>query len=149
VTTFLKRRYAKPIPVLTPGMELDNLYYVGRPGDGITFQNSEPTPPQVTVNIAYEGPDGAAYEESFHLDVSLLRQRTYADSSTSPESQAKEALKTLKAIHRALVALGASISGQESRPGSFEALHNMLDEPKQNRGAPSPKLAIDSEDADD
>jgi hypothetical protein len=135
VTTFLKRRYANPIPVLTPGMELDNLYYVGRPSDGVTFENTEPTPPQVTVTIVYEGPDGVSYEEAFHLDVSLLRQRTYVTSSTSPESQAKEALKTFKAIHRAIVDLVPE-SRHEPREGSYEVLREMFGEPDERPGKP-------------
>lgn len=43
-TPFLKKRYANPIPVLTPGMGLDNVYYSARPGSGDQFENLEPTP---------------------------------------------------------------------------------------------------------
>ena len=31
-TPFLLQRYAAPIPVMVPGRELDNLYFVGQPG---------------------------------------------------------------------------------------------------------------------
>lgn len=110
VTPFLKRRYEKPIPALTPGMELDNLWYVGRPSaDGSI--NVEPTPDQVTVHLSYTGPDGSRYEDSFPLDVEIIKQRTYSESSTSPQSQTKEALKLLKGIEQAVRSL---VSRQDS-----------------------------------
>jgi hypothetical protein len=82
-------------------MELDNVWFSGRP-DGGTWVNAEPTPDQVTVRIAYDAPDGTRYEDEFPLDVQLLRQRTYTTSSRSPERQAEEALKALEGIERAL-----------------------------------------------
>jgi len=106
VTPFLKRRYAKPIPVLTPGMELDNLWYVGEAyGNG--YVNSEPTPDKVDVHLSYDAPDGTRYSDVFPLDVDLLRKRTYSTSSSSPEEQAKEAVKALKAIQHAVTKLAS------------------------------------------
>ena len=120
-TPFLKRRYASPISVLTPGMELDNLYFVGRPGANGQFENNEPTPPQVTVTISYDGPDETPYRDTFDLDIGLLRQRTYAESSTSPEGQAKEALKLLKRIQQALVDRSKSMPAQETEARPIDA----------------------------
>src|SRR5665811_1804934 len=34
MTPFLKRRYANALPVLTPGVELDNIYFSGQPEGG-------------------------------------------------------------------------------------------------------------------
>jgi hypothetical protein len=102
VTPFLKRRYERPIPVLTPGMELENVYYVGEPGPGGTRVNSEPTPDEMTVRLKYTGPDGTKYDEFFPVDVTLLRNETYITSSKAPESLAKEAVKTLQSMDRNL-----------------------------------------------
>jgi hypothetical protein len=98
-TPYLKRRYARAIPVLTPGMELENIYRSrDQPGGG----KSEPTPEQVLVRVGYEGPDGHPYEDEFPLDTDLLLAHTYIVSSSSPESLAKEAVKALKNIHKAV-----------------------------------------------
>lgn len=110
LTPFLKRRYAQPIAAITPGMELDNLWYVGVP-EGNGFRNVEPTPDQVTVHLSYDAPDGTRYDDAFPLDVDVIRKRTYSTSSTSPEAQAKEALKLLKAIQRSLADLAGRSKG--------------------------------------
>jgi hypothetical protein len=104
LTPYLKKRYAKPIPVLIPGAELDNVYFVGGEGQDAR-KNREPTPDQVTVQISYEGPDEAPYTEKFPLDVDLIRQRTYGTSSDSPEAQAKRAVEALKSIDKTLTRL--------------------------------------------
>lgn len=106
VTPFLKRRYANPIPVLTPGMELDNLWYVGVP-TGTRYVNSEPTPDQVEVHLSYDAPDGTRYSDVFPLDIELLRKRTFSTSSSSPEEQTKEAVEALNAIHTVLAELAS------------------------------------------
>jgi hypothetical protein len=64
VSPFITRRYAKPIPVVTPGMELANIWFSGRL-EGNEWVNFERTPPQFTVTIAYDGPDGFPYKDSF------------------------------------------------------------------------------------
>lgn len=102
VTPFLNMRYERPIPVMTPGMELDNIYWSGEPGSGGEWVNTEPTPAQVAVTITYESTEGDRYEDRFPLDTNLIRKRTYATSSTSPEAQAKEMVKALKGIQKAL-----------------------------------------------
>jgi hypothetical protein len=102
VTPFLKNRYSKVIPVLTPGMELDNLYYVGTPGVDGRPVNSEPTPDRVTVRIHYESDHGDDYEDEFPLDTNLIRDRTYAMSSTSPGALRIEMARSLQGIHQVL-----------------------------------------------
>ncbi len=70
---YLKRRYANPIPVFTPGMELDNIWYSGRPAaDGGGWTNALPIPDQVTVDIEYEAPDGTRYMDQFLLDTHII-----------------------------------------------------------------------------
>lgn len=99
VTPFLKRRYERPIPAMTPGMEFENVYLVRAQAGG---ENVEPTPESVVVHLAYQGPDGHRYEDSYPLDADLLKAHTYATSSNSPERLAREAVKALKEIQRAL-----------------------------------------------
>ncbi|UQS26030.1 hypothetical protein L1857_26070 [Amycolatopsis thermalba] len=99
VAPFLKRRYAKPIPALVPGMELDNIYY-----DGTTDgrDNRNPFPDQVTVTIELDAPDGERYVDRFELDVSVIRNRTFVTSSTHPEQRMKQAVTALKRINESL-----------------------------------------------
>jgi hypothetical protein len=102
VAPFLKRRYASPIAVMPPGMSLDNIYFSGELGpDGLWF-NTEPTPEQVVVSIAYENDAGKRFVDKFPLDTNLIRQRTYVTSSKAPDQQRKETIKILKQIAAAL-----------------------------------------------
>lgn len=105
VTPFLKRRYAQPIATFTPGMELANVWFVGRPGDGGQWQNAEPTPERCVVTLCYESTDGTEYKDEFNIDVALMRAETYSTSSAAPEALMKEAVKSLKAIERSLTQL--------------------------------------------
>lgn len=104
VTPFLKRRYAKAVPVLTPEMELDNVYFSGQQQGG-SWVNREPTPEQVTVTITYENDAGDKFTDAFPLDTNLLRNRTYTESSASPEAQMKVLAKSAKTL--ADIAAGA------------------------------------------
>jgi hypothetical protein len=101
VTPFLKRRYAAPIPVLTPGMELDNIWFSGEPSSS-GWSNTEPMPDTCTVRIAYDAPDGTRYDDEFPIDVGVIRDRTYVTSSGDPVEIAKGILKTLKGIESKL-----------------------------------------------
>ncbi|WP_410562297.1 hypothetical protein [Amycolatopsis sp. cmx-4-61] len=105
VAPFLKRRYSKPIPVLVPGTELDNVYFWTT--DGRT--NQEPFPDQVRVAIDFDGPDGEHYRDYFDLDVMLLRSRSDSVSSTHPDQVLKEAVKQLTAIRSALDYIASSL----------------------------------------
>jgi hypothetical protein len=106
VTPFIKRRYAETIPVITPGMELDNIWFSGRPGGSGGWLNDEPIPDKSIVHIAYDGPDGTRYADEFPIDVGLIRNRTYTTSSDEPHRLAKDGLKVLKSIQAALERLG-------------------------------------------
>lgn len=102
VTPFLKRRYADRIPALTPGMELDNVWFAGSPDGANGWRNDEPTPDRCDVTIACRSSDGVEYKDTFPIDVGLIRQRTHVSSSTSPDAQRKEMLKAIKGIEAAL-----------------------------------------------
>ncbi|TCK27183.1 hypothetical protein [Pseudonocardia endophytica] len=98
VTPFLKRRYSRKIATLTPGMELENIYYSGRPGPDGIFVNFEPLPDQVTVRLVYEDTSGRSYRDVFHLDTQLFHDMTIATSSGAPDAKIKEIAGTLKKI---------------------------------------------------
>lgn len=104
MTPFLKRRYSREIAILTPGMELDNIYFSGnRQSDG--WVNREPMPDQVTVRISYEDDHGHGYTDEFPLDVNLIRDRTYAESSASPDGRRKAMLEVMKRIDKNIAGL--------------------------------------------
>ncbi len=103
VAPFLKRRYSRPIHVLVPGTELDNIYFDGEDDGNGGLINSEPFPDQVTVTIEFDAPDGERYCDLFELDVDLIRQRTYVTSSRHPEERLKQAVKALEQIDKSLV----------------------------------------------
>lgn len=115
VSPFITRRYAEPIPVATPGMQLTNIWFSGRLEDDL-WVNFDPTPDQFTVTIAYDGPDDTHYVDDFPLDVDLIRQHTYAASSEAPESRLKEGVKSLAKIEKAVT----RIAGNASRPGGSD-----------------------------
>lgn len=98
VTPILKARYARPIGILAPAQELDNLWYVGKAGPDGRFVNDEPTPDDFTVRFSYVGPTGSVYESSFALTVALQGGRTYTTASDAPEAQLRVAADALKAI---------------------------------------------------
>ncbi|MGL5824949.1 MAG: hypothetical protein ACRCYU_09050 [Nocardioides sp.] len=102
MTPFLKRRYATPVPVLTPGMELDNIYFSGEQQDG-GWTNREPTSEQVTVTIKYENDTGEAFTDVFPLDTNLIRNRTYTKSSAAPEAQLKKLATAAKTLAKLAV----------------------------------------------
>jgi hypothetical protein len=103
-TPFLKSRYAKPIAVLAPGAELDNIYFAGKQSsDGSGWVNFEPLPDKVTVTIRYAAPDDCQYTDEYRLDVGVIRNKTYVSGGTlHPATQAKERLVTLKKIEKSL-----------------------------------------------
>jgi hypothetical protein len=109
VAPFLKRRYAKPIPSLVPGQELDNIYVDGE-GDGAGggWKNREPHPDQVRVTIELDAPDGAHYIDHFDLDVNLIRDRTMVTSSRHPDERLKRAVKSLEDINKTLVRIAGA-----------------------------------------
>ncbi|GLZ28161.1 hypothetical protein Lesp02_03510 [Lentzea sp. NBRC 105346] len=123
VTPFLKARYADPIPVLTPGMELDNIYYSRPQGHDDNF---EPLPDKVTVTIEYDGPDGAHYADAFPLNVDVIRQRTYVTSSAHPSQRMKEAVKQLKEINSTLRTIVRRASGDGAPHPAHEDLVRKL-----------------------
>jgi hypothetical protein len=98
--SLIRMRYEKPISVLTPGMELDNIWYVAAPGD--RNENDEGLADQFSVHFEYEGDDGTTWRDGFDLDVDLLRKRSYVTSSNDPREQIKKAVEHLGLIARSM-----------------------------------------------
>jgi hypothetical protein len=118
VSPFIMRRYTNPIPAVTPGMELTNIWFSGRL-EGNEWVNVERTPPQFTVTIAYDGPDGFPYKDSFPLDTDLIRGETYMSSSADPDNQIKEIGKSLTKIEKSLTHITRTIgSGKADEPAT-------------------------------
>ncbi|WP_433300415.1 hypothetical protein ACQP2F_03040 [Actinoplanes sp. CA-030573] len=118
LTTFLKRRYEKPILTLTPDMKLSNLWFIGQAGDDGRFRNTEPTPEQCTVTIACESADGTAYEDKFVIDVALVQAETYAEPSTSPQARMKTVADSLKSLDASV----KTIARAQPRPRQADSL---------------------------
>lgn len=57
VTPYLLKRYQGPIPSLSPGKELHNIWFSGavHPDGGNELHNTEPTSDEVTVRLTYRG----------------------------------------------------------------------------------------------
>lgn len=117
LTPFLKSRYAEPIPVLAPGTELDNVWFSGtHSDDGSGWVNFEPLPDKVTITITYLAPDGMQYSDEYHLDVGIIRTRTYVSGGTHhPKTQRKEALRSLKAIEGAMTHIAKKMPKNDNR----------------------------------
>lgn len=113
VTPYLKKRYAKPIPTIVPGMELGNIYFSGRPAPDGGWQNYEPQPDQIRVTIDLDAPDGAHYTDHFDLDVNLIRNKTTAISSGSPVKQRADVVKSNGEIARSLDKLAGGSTKSE------------------------------------
>lgn len=101
MTQFLKRRYASPIWVLTPGMELDNIYYSAHSDNQGKKVNREPTPDHVTVTITYKNDAGQEFADHFPLDTNLLRNRTFSESSASFDGRLKDITAAMKTLAQA------------------------------------------------
>lgn len=122
---FLKRRYARPVAVLTPGMELDNIWFYGRLCSDGQWTNFEPTSDRFNVRIAYKSSDGTPYVDDFTLDVDLNRERTYATSSLAPERQLKKGVKALGQIANAVTRVAKRFAPQSNAPALAEPMRQL------------------------
>ena len=92
------------------------------------------------MKIAYRNDDGDRYQDEFPLDVDLLRKRTYVESSTTPEGQAKENIKLLRDIRRSLDSLAETgqLLTREEWKRQFEELTAFEDALPGDEGQPAP-----------
>ncbi|KXO87848.1 hypothetical protein AXK56_15855 [Tsukamurella pulmonis] len=89
IVHFIAERYARPIPVIAPGADLDNLYQDAE-------DNDEPVPDNFFVTLKYEDDREREYGDTFELSMTLLRKQSGAYPSTSGE--AGERRRLVKAV---------------------------------------------------
>lgn len=146
VTPYLLQRYRQPIPSLSPGQELTNIWYSGRlPEDGGNeLENGEPTSDAVTVGVTYRGVRRRRYRDSFPLHVDLVKMTTYSTSSKSVPGRLESIDKSLRSIKDSArdVARAAQwvrreeIAAQEAdRDAAFDRMRERLI-PRQEDGSP-------------
>jgi len=122
VIPYIRRRYAQPIALLAPGEELNNLYYLPTNTHGGPHKNQEDVPNRFNVSVSY-GPNlsrrtwwwpwsrpAGPYTDTFTLDTSLHMMETKVSSSTAPEAQLAEAVRTLKRLQESTSYVAGSLT---------------------------------------
>jgi len=116
ITNHLIRRYESTLSGLAPGQQLRNIWWAGGMVAGSNdLQNSEPTPDQVTVSVAYSDDRNRAYTDSFSLDVRDLLRETYSVSSTSIKGRLETINASLKTTGKALETIAKAATRVEHR----------------------------------
>lgn len=101
VTPFLFRRYSVPIPTVTPGMALRNVYSSGSPDSDGVYQNDEPTSEDFTITFDYEDTRGKQFRDTYRLTVETLRNQTGVyPSNTDDKGMRRRHIEALEAIAR-------------------------------------------------
>ncbi|MGI8577367.1 MAG: hypothetical protein ACR2KG_05490 [Nocardioidaceae bacterium] len=94
--SIITARYRRPIPIFAPGMMLSNVYRAVTGPEA-----AEPAPDRVRVHVAYLGPGKRRYEDTFDLDVSLLRQ-VAVPAGSDEDNRRQRQIKALEAVAGAL-----------------------------------------------
>lgn len=89
----VKRRYANPIPTLTPGQELSQVW--GHFGEGTL---TEGVPMRVTATVTSFGSRTKPYTDDFVLAADVLGETTSSEASTSTRNRIGEINKHLKGV---------------------------------------------------
>lgn len=96
----INRRYADPIPTLTPGMRLDNVWRFR--GDADERQLAVPAD-RVVATATYEDTRGRIYEDRYVLAIDVFESGTYPEpGGTDEAAMRKRTAKALEAIARAV-----------------------------------------------
>ncbi|MBB1197789.1 MULTISPECIES: hypothetical protein [Curtobacterium] len=100
-TSYIVKRYEKPIAMLAPGQELSNTWWYGVE-QGAQRVNAEPTPDQVTIRIRYRGRGWRWIKETYPIDVDIMTLATSTESSSSTKGRIGSIEKSLKTIAQVL-----------------------------------------------
>lgn len=93
LTPFLQRRYEKPVPTITPGMKLYNIYSSGAP--------DEPLPDIFTITFSYENQHGRRFQDYFVVSLGLLKMQTTSHpANTDERGMERRRVRALEAIGR-------------------------------------------------
>lgn len=96
----INRRYADPIPTLTPGMRLDNVWRFR--GDADERHMAVPAD-RVVATATYEDTRGRTYEDRYVLATDVFESGTYPEpGGTDQAAMGKRTAKALEAIARTL-----------------------------------------------
>ncbi|WOC11972.1 hypothetical protein MP11Mi_10530 [Gordonia sp. MP11Mi] len=106
----LLRRYRSPIPNLVPGMELRNLWNIAnkdQTDEYGQYLNDEPIPDRVIAKITYrdspsEDSRTNTYEDTFILDINVLRGEVITTHSDDHLGLHKRSTKALESIESRL-----------------------------------------------
>lgn len=110
LTPFLIRRYAKPIPVLSPGQALSNTWWAGRPGPNNEWVNDESTPDEVMVAVSYKGLGWRRLHDSFELTIETITLTTWNVDSTSTKGRLQSFEQSLRQIRDHLATIARKVS---------------------------------------
>ncbi len=97
MATWIARRYASPIPTITPGMVMLNVYRAA-----IETPPKDSTPAEVRVTFRYEDEHGRKYEDDYELSVTLMGFTTVSSPAGDAGSFPKRTVRALEAIARGL-----------------------------------------------
>ncbi len=96
----IARRYADPIPTLTPGMRLDNVWRFR--GDADERKMAVPAD-RVVATATYEDTRGRTYKDRYILATDVFESGTYPEpGGTDEAAMLKRTAKALEAIARAV-----------------------------------------------
>lgn len=95
----VNRRYADPIPTLTPGTRLENIWRFKGDAD----QGQEVPSERVVATAVYEDTRGRTYEDRYVLATDIHEWGTLTEpSGTDDKALRKREVKALEAVARAL-----------------------------------------------
>ncbi|MGD8202452.1 hypothetical protein ACQE98_17560 [Ornithinimicrobium sp. W1679] len=101
MTTYLLRRYQRPLSLLAPGQELRNIWASYRDMGGEDLENHEPTPDVATAAVSYLDGQGRRYAQTFDLSIEAVSMTTFSISSTSIPGRLASVDKSLRTIANA------------------------------------------------
>jgi hypothetical protein len=96
-TEWLIKRYRRPIPMLAPGQELSNTYWLGV-AKGDKRVNGEPTPDNVSVSVRYRGVGRGWLRGTFVIDIDIITLGTSTTSSDSFKGRLRSIDESLRVI---------------------------------------------------
>ncbi|WP_167510081.1 hypothetical protein [Curtobacterium citreum] len=98
---YVVRRYENPIPMMGPGQELSNTWYVAHyPGGKLA--NAEPAPERVTVRVKCRGIGRRWLRWSYPIDDKAMTFATSTTSSSSFKGRLASISNSLESIARAV-----------------------------------------------
>lgn len=98
---YVVKRYAKPLPMLAPGQELSNTWFVASyPGGKLT--NVEPSPERVTVRVKCKGVGWGWIHWTYPIDIEAMTLATSTTSSSSHKGRLESISKSLDAIAKSM-----------------------------------------------